>query len=94
MGIIKSFDIKNLLPFKKRDGVPGHVRGLEEKMIELDPTLSHEEQTYVAHYVGYADRLLGNLEPHREPMEKRVIEMPTQDSGQNTTETKNKDEVA
>jgi hypothetical protein len=95
MGIIKSFDIKNLLPFKKRDGMPETVRGPEEKMIELDPTLNHEEQVYVAHYLGYADLLLGNQQSQPEPIEKRVIEMPQQKQEPSAgADAESKDEVA
>lgn len=75
MGIIKSFDIENLLPFKKRDGVPDATRPPEEKIADLDPTLNHEEQVYVNHYIGYADQLLGIPPPKPEPIEKRVVEM-------------------
>lgn len=76
MGMIKSFDIENLLPFKKRDGVPDAARPPEDKITDLDPTLNHEEQVYVGHYIGYADQLLGILPPKPEPIEKRVVEMP------------------
>ena len=78
MEIIKSFDIKNLLPFKKRDGMPEGGNGQEEKILELDSTLNHEEQVYVGHYIAFADLLLDTPEPRKEPIEKRVVEMPAQ----------------
>lgn len=78
MGIIKSFDIKNLLPFHKPGkGVPESI-GKEDKVAELDPNLSPEEQIYVAHYLGYADILLGAAPvPEKEPaIEDKIVEMP------------------
>jgi len=80
MGIIKSFDIKNLLPFHKPGkGVPESIRGPEEKILELDPTLSPEEVVYVAHYLGYADVFLsGTADPEEKSAQEKVIEMPGQ----------------
>jgi hypothetical protein len=80
MGIIKSFDIKNLLPFHKPGkGVPESI-GKEDKIAELDPNLSPEEQVYVAHYLGYADILLAAQVPGEEPAtqdkEDKIVEMP------------------
>jgi hypothetical protein len=92
MGIIKSFDIKNLLPFKKRDGMPESGNGQEEKMIGLDPTLSHEEQAYVGHYIGYADLLLGTPEPQIAPIEKRVVEIPAPNKQPDVVTKMEKDE--
>jgi len=94
MGTIKSFDIKNLIPFKKRDGMHENVRGMEEKIVELDPTLNHEEQVYVGHYIGYADLLLGTPEPQQEPIEKRIIKMPPRNHEPIVTKMKRDDEVA
>lgn len=80
MGNIKSFDIKNLLPFHKPGkGVPESIRGPEEQVTDLDPNLSPEEQVYVAHYLGYADVFLGSTAaPKEKPVEEKVIEMPAQ----------------
>ncbi len=78
MGIIKSFDIKNLLPFHKPGkGVPESI-GKEDKIAELDPNLSPEEQVYVAHYLGYADILLAAAPvPEEEPaIEDKIVVMP------------------
>lgn len=81
MGMIKSFDIENLLPFKKTDGVPDAARPPNDKITNLDPTLNHEEQVFVGHYIGFADQLLGIPPPQPEPIEKRVIEMPAKKQG-------------
>jgi len=92
MGIIKSFDINNLLPFKKTKGVPESSSGVEEKILELDPTLNHEEQVYVGHYVGYADRLLGAPETQNGSSEKRIVEMPARNHEPNIVTQMEKDE--
>jgi hypothetical protein len=52
---------QNLVPFKKRRG-PYHIPGLtgenEEQALDVDHDLSHEEERYIRHYLGYADALL------------------------------------
>ena len=52
---------KNLVPFKKRHGrykIPGMSTENQVLMDRVDPDLSAEEQTYVRHYLGYADALV------------------------------------
>ena len=51
---------KNLVPFKKRAGrynIPGMTSENEVLMDRVDD-LSAEEQSYVRHYLGYADALI------------------------------------
>lgn len=54
----------NLVPFKKhRDGyhLPGGAGDEEEHLIEqVDHDLSAEEQSFVRHYLAYADTFLRN----------------------------------
>jgi len=100
MGSSKSFDIKNLLPFHKTaKGVPRSIRGEEEKIIELDPKLSPEEQMYVRHYLGYADILLGpldELDPLASTIEEvvgeKVIEISHTTSEEQLTQDEAKEE--
>jgi hypothetical protein len=52
---------KNLVPFKKRHGrykIPGMTSENEVLMNPFDPDLSPEEQSYVRHYLGYADAFI------------------------------------
>lgn len=52
---------KNLVPFKKRHGrykIPGMTSENEVLMNPVDPDLSSEEQSYVRHYLGYADAFI------------------------------------
>lgn len=55
---------KNLVPFKKRRGayrIPGMSSVREEHSgPEVDHGLNSEEQSYVRHYLNYADTLLKN----------------------------------
>ncbi|MBZ5493638.1 MAG: hypothetical protein LAO76_22190 [Acidobacteriia bacterium] len=56
---------KNLVPFKKRHGrykIPGMTSENEVLMDRVDPDLSPEEQSYVRHYLGYADALMRGAE--------------------------------
>jgi hypothetical protein len=56
---------KNLVPFKKRHGrykIPGVTTENQVLMDRVDPDLSAEEQTYVRHYLGYADALIRSAE--------------------------------
>jgi hypothetical protein len=52
----------NLVPFKKRRDVydiPCVARGEDQRLIDqVDPDLSPEEQSFIRHYLGYADTLL------------------------------------
>jgi hypothetical protein len=62
MGILKSFDIKRLRPFRKNGGrLPGPANE-DERLKKLDPDLRPEEQGYVRHFLGFADVLLGEKE--------------------------------
>lgn len=52
---------KNLVPFKKRPGrykIPGLTVENEALMDRVDPDLNQEEQSYVRHYLGYADTFI------------------------------------
>lgn len=52
---------KNLVPFKKRPGrykIPGLTAENEALMDRVDPDLNQEEQSYVRHYLGYADTFI------------------------------------
>jgi len=52
---------KNLVPFRKRHGrykIPGMTSENEVLMDRVDTDLSPEEQSYVRHYLGYADALI------------------------------------
>jgi hypothetical protein len=56
---------KNLVPFKKRPGrynIPGMMTENQVLMDRVDPDLSAEEQSYVRHYLGYADALIRSAE--------------------------------
>ena len=56
---------KNLVPFKKRHGrykIPGMTPEHEILMDRVDPDLSQEEQSFVRHYLGYADALIRGAE--------------------------------
>lgn len=85
MGNPKSFDIKNLLPFHKvQSNVPWSVGGEKEEITKLDPNLSSEEQTFIRHYLSYADILLqrsqdeldSSASTKEEILGERVIEIP------------------
>lgn len=61
---------KNLVPFKKRTGrynIPGMTSENEILMDRVDADLSPEEQTYVRHYLGYADALIKGAEDNVSP---------------------------
>lgn len=61
---------KNLVPFKKRNGrykIPGMTSENEVLMDRVDPDLSPEEQSYVRHYLGYADALIRKAEENAVP---------------------------
>jgi hypothetical protein len=61
---------KNLVPFKKRHGrykIPGMRSENEVLMDRVDADLSSEEQTYVRHYLGYADALIRGAEKDASP---------------------------
>ena len=52
---------KNLVPFRKRRGrykIPGLAPEDKVSMDRIDPDLNSEEQSYVRHYLGYADTFI------------------------------------
>jgi len=61
---------KNLVPFKKRNGrykIPGMTSENEVLMDRVDADLSAEEQSYVRHFLGYADALIRSAEENALP---------------------------
>ena len=70
---------KNLLPFKKRYGgykIPGMTPESQVLVDRVDPDLSPEEQSYVGHYLAYADALIRSAEENAssEPSEAHLQE--------------------
>ena len=81
MGIIKPSDIGRLKPFHRNNpDMPKPAPEREDKIADLDPDLKPEEQSYVNHYVSYADILLNHPPPESSPsvpeFADNVIEMP------------------
>lgn len=77
---------KNLVPFKKRNGrykIPGMTSENEVLMDRVDPDLSPEEQSYVRHYLGYADALMRSVEenplPERSEVSASGSALPSED---------------
>jgi hypothetical protein len=64
----------NLVPFKKRREVydiPGVARGEDQRFIDhVDDDLSPEEQSFIRHYLGYADTLLNSVPEDYAPPEE------------------------
>ena len=61
---------KNLVPFKKRHGrynIPGMMSESHVSVDRVDKDLSREEQTYIRHYLGYADALIRSAEENAPP---------------------------
>jgi hypothetical protein len=61
---------KNLVPFKKRHGrynIPGMTSESHVSVDRVDKDLSREEQTYIRHYLGYADALIRSAEENAPP---------------------------
>ena len=73
MGILKSFDIKRLRPFRKFAGrSPEPLNQEEEEQIrDVDPDLKPDEARYVRHFLGFADIFL-----NRKRQRENVVEMP------------------
>src|ERR1700739_1901097 len=70
---------KNLVPFRKRRGrykIPGMAPENEVLMDRVDPGLTQEEQSYIRHYLGYADAFIRAAEenPFAEPSEPNLPE--------------------
>jgi len=97
MGIIKSFDIRGLKPFHRTDGrLPQPGPETEDKIAELDPGLTPEEQSYVNHYVGYADVLLNESGDESSQTPDNVVEIRRRNSRRhsNSDDSNEKDKVA
>jgi hypothetical protein len=59
MGVRRSFEIKRLKPYhREAERMPMPAPEKTDEISELDPNLRPEEQSYVNHYLGYADILL------------------------------------
>jgi len=61
---------KNLVPFRKRHGrykIPGMTSENEALMTRVEADLSPEEQSYVRHYLGYADTFIRMAEANAPP---------------------------
>lgn len=58
MGVLKSFDIKRLRPFRKSADHLTESPGEEEQMKGVDPDLKPEEVGYVRHFLRFADVFL------------------------------------
>lgn len=77
MGLKQVFDIRQLKPFHRRaEGMPRPAPEKADEIAELDPGLLPEEQSYVNHYLGYADILLHEEESPTESRRSNVIELP------------------
>jgi hypothetical protein len=69
---------KNLVPFKKRHGrykIPGMTSESQILMDHVDADLSQEEQSYVRHYLGYADALIRSAEEN-DSLEAKEVSLP------------------
>jgi hypothetical protein len=81
----KHLDSKNLVPFKRRRNgyrLPVLTREEGEKIIDdVDPELRPEEQSFVRHYLGYADVMLKSADEETVQPESatpdNVTEMPS-----------------
>jgi hypothetical protein len=78
---------KNLVPFKKRQGrynIPGMTTENDVLMDRVDADLSAEEQSYVRHYLGYADALIKSAEENAssEPREAGSKEEAGESTGE------------
>lgn len=81
MAIIRHFDLKMLKPYlSKDDRMPKPAPEKADTLSELDPNLRPEEQSYVSHYLGYADVLLDSDRPETETASdarrSNIIELP------------------
>lgn len=81
MAVIRHFDITRLKPFHREGGrMPKPAPEKADTLSQLDPDLRPEEQSYVSHYLGYADVLLDSdsQEPGTgsETQHSNIIELP------------------
>ncbi|MGC2698133.1 MAG: hypothetical protein WA738_20280 [Candidatus Angelobacter sp.] len=79
---------KNLVPFKRRR-TGYHLFGLAREEGEgitdaVDPELRADEQSFVRHYLGYADTMLRHAEEN--PHEEGIAEEPASSVPANVTE--------
>lgn len=82
MAAIRLFDIKKLKPFHRdSDTMPNPAPEKADQLSQLDPDLRPDEQSYVSHYLAYADKLLNEPEEETPPCgpkshRSNVIELP------------------
>jgi len=73
VGILKSFDIKRLRPFRKSADHLTESPGGEEQMEGVDPDLKPDEAGYVRHFLRFADVFLKRDKEEEQP--KNVVQM-------------------
>ena len=79
MAVIRAFDIQRLQPFRREgSGLPKPAPEEADKLADLDPGLKPDEQSYISHYLGYADVLLNESEEQVVPgrQHPNIIELP------------------
>ncbi|MGC2743298.1 MAG: hypothetical protein WA672_08925 [Candidatus Angelobacter sp.] len=65
------------MPFKKRHGrykIPGMTTISHVSMDRVDADLNPEEQTYIRHYLGYADALIRSAEENASSEPREALE--------------------
>lgn len=79
MAIIRFFDIKRLKPFHREgDTMPKPAPEKADQLSQLDPDLRPDEQSYVNHYLGYADILLRDEKTTPDSGDhNNILELPT-----------------
>jgi hypothetical protein len=95
MAVIRSFDIKRLRPFHREgDRLPKTGPERSDELASLDPNLRPDEESYVIHYLNYADVLLNEAKEGaansqsrsrdaRAPSVQEQDESETEDDGNN-----------
>lgn len=81
MAVIRHFDLNKLKPYlREGDRMPKPAPEKADTLSQLDPDLRPEEQSYVSHYLGYADVLLDSdsQEPETasDAPRSNIIELP------------------
>lgn len=95
MGILKSFDIKRLRPFRKSGGkLPEPSPAEDEKIASLDHDLQPDEEAYVRHYVNYADVLLGPEQKSSPEAGNNLAEITPQDKARQSSPNNNGNKAA
>ncbi|PYP82543.1 MAG: hypothetical protein DMG65_26005 [Candidatus Angelobacter sp. Gp1-AA117] len=79
MGVLKSFDIKRLRPFRKSADHLTESPGEEAQMKGVDPDLKPEEASYVRHFLGFADIFLKH-DSEEQPPDHRKKEQEQPDN--------------